>query len=302
MLKNKRFAMMLIFVGLAAIAAALVVVITRPASYSTDIPAGLDKAVSLSIFTREKVSLSDINADGEKLVYAPVTGRIDFYHCECIGEGHTLLGFREQGSKVEVFALCSLVGYGFRNGIFVDESGSSCVPMLITFEKTADGGYIYKDTQVSKDGGDFVPSVKKMFPSALAREAIDAQGSEEIVSDHQKQCDAYAQTYLKSIGRKAKISTFHAEDFAVLSDYGVSAEVSNELLRLHPDYGFYLGNFETVEPDGRHIWSVKWAGDDNGTGTVTYTRKNRDTGTVIEKFAYQVEGDTLTEVKPKKKK
>ena len=47
---------------------------------------------------------------------------------------------------------------------------------------------------------------------------------------------------------------------------------------------------------------MKWKGDDNGNGTVTYSKKNYDTGKTVSKYSYKVEGDNFTEVKAKKKK
>ena len=103
------------------------------------------------------------------------------------------------------------------------------------------------------------------------------------------------------LGREAKISSYLKENFQLLSNFGVSAEVENKLCELHPEYGFYVGTMEKLELDGRYVYSIQWNGDDNGNGTVTYTKTRFDTEKVVEKFAYKVEGEKLTEIKPKKK-
>ena len=300
MLNNKKTAFGFICIGFVAIIVAIFGSVFFRRTYSTDIPKALDEAVAYSAFVNQEVSLSDITIDGraQTYAYAPVT-RSNF---ECMGEGHLILGYLDKGKSVEVYALCSTIGYGFRNGMLVDNTGSFCIPTLIVFDKSENGQYIFREARETMDGGLFESSVRKMFPAELAEKAISAQGDNEISSQLHRQCDVYAAAYLKAIEREAKISSYHDESFAILRDYGVSADVSNALLKLRSEYDIYLGNFETLEADGRYVYSVKWDGDDNGTGTVTYTKTQYDTKKVVEKFAYKVEGDEYSLIKPKKKK
>jgi hypothetical protein len=300
MLKNKKFAIGFICVGLLAIVAALVVVIARPAAYSTEIPRELDDAVTACLFRRENVSLSDIEIDGKTEKYAALPVSRDGY--ECLGEGHTILGYRETKDGTEVYALCSVTGYGFRNGMLVDNYGYSCVPTLITFSRTEEGGYRFLTAREGEDGAYFASSVKKMFPAELAAKAIDAQGGGELFEAMQRQCDGYAEAYLRFIGREAKVSHYHDEDFETLSAFGVSDDVCNELLALRSEFGLYLGNFEELEEDGRFLYSVKWDGNENGVGTVTYTKTNLGTGKVVSQYRYSVDGERFKEIRPKKKK
>ncbi len=302
MLNNKKVAMGFICAGLAAIAAALVVVILRPSDYTTKIPEALDETVARSAFIRENVSLSDTTIDGKSYWYAAVTDPEMFIDSECIGEGHVILGYRKHSDSVDVYALCSLIGYGFRDGMLVDNMGSFCIPTLIQFDKTDNGEYIFKDAQEVMDGGEFVSSIKKMFPADLANKAISAQTDEGIRALLTKQCERYAAAYLKVLGRKATISSYQEQNFLILSNYGVSSDVENALCDLHPEYGFYVGSFEKLEADGRYVYSLKWDGDNNGNGTVTYTKSRYDTDEIIEKFDYRVKGDKFTEIKQKKKK
>ena len=302
MLNNKKTALGFICAGIVAIVAGIIVGITHPTEYSTHIPQALDEAVARSIFTYANVSPTDTTIDGKDYRYVAVTDTERFYNSECLGEGHIILGSREKGGTVEVYALCSLAGYGFRNGMLVDNSGSSCTPTLITFEKNDSGAYNYKKTQEAEDGGHFASSVRKMFPPALANKAISAQGNEEYTASLREQCDRYAEAYLKVLGRDAEISSYREQNFLMLSDYGVFSDVENVLCDLHPEYGFYLGSLEFLEADGRYVYSVKWDGDDNGNGTVTYTKTRYDNDKAVEKFAYKVEGERFTEIKPKKKK
>lgn len=299
---NQKIAACFIGVGIVAIIAALAVSIFHPAEYSTVIPKGLDEAVADSVFAYANVSPTDTTIDGQTYRYAIVTDREAFYNSECVGEGHIILGIKEKKDTVDVYALCSIAGYGFRDGMLVDNTGSSCIPTLIRFGRNDGGEYIYKETKEALDGADFAGSVRKMFPSGLAKEAISAQGDLKTASELQKQCDVYAEAYLKVLGRDAKVSSYNQENFLMLSHYGVSADVENALLELHPEYGFNLGSFELLEEDGRYVYTVKWDGDESGNGTVTYTKKRYDTNEVVEKFSYKVEGEKFSEIKPKKKK
>ena len=291
-----------ICVGMAAIIAAIVVsVVFRRPTFSTEIPKELDEAVGLSVFTVNGVSVSDIAIDGQTVHYAEIRDSELYADSECLGEGHVVLGYTDCGDRVEVYALCSNIGYGFRDGMFVDNSGSFCIPTLIKFDKAENGRYIFKEAKESMDGGEFVSSIKRMFPAALAKQAVSAQSDDEIQDRLHDQCDACAAAYLNAIGREAKISSYNEEDFKLLSDHGVSADVSNELLKLRPEFGLCLGNFERIESGVRYVYSVKWNGDDSGSGSVIYTKKEYDTGKVVKKYTYKVEGDSFEEVKPKKK-
>ena len=235
MLNNKKTALGFICAGIVAIIAGIIVGITHPKDYSTQIPQALDEAVVRSIFTYANVSPTDTTIDGKDYRYVAVTDTERFYNSECLGEGHIILGSREKGGTVEVYALCSLAGYGFRNGMLVDNSGSSCTPTLITFEKNDSGAYNYKKTQEAEDGGHFASSVRKMFPPALANKAISAQGNEEYTASLREQCDRYAEAYLKVLGRDAEISSYREQNFLMLSDYGVfSDEDCMELIYQFP--------------------------------------------------------------------
>ena len=305
MLNNKKTAVGFICIGIVAIVAALIVsvVFRLPQSnYSTDIPKELDEAVGLSIFAMNGVSASDMTIDGQTVHYAAVRDSKAFPSSECLGEGHIVYGYRESEKSVEVFALFSDIGYGFRDGMFVDEAGSFGIPVLIRFDRTDEGKYVFKEAQEAKDGSENKSSIKKMFPSEIAKKAISAQSDDDVKDSLRDQCDACAAAYLKAIGREAKIGSYSEEDYRILSDYGVSDVVSNELLGLRGEYDIYLGEFERIESGVRYVYSVKWKGDDNGNGTVTYSKKNYDTGKTVSKYSYKVEGDNFTEVKAKKKK
>lgn len=305
-LKNKKPAIGLIGVGIVAMAAVLAVVITRPVDYSTDIPKALDEAVARSIFTMNGVSVSDITVDGQTLHYAAVRDSERVMNYECLGEGHMIFGYKEKGDSVEVYALCSVSGYGFRDGILVDNTGY-CVPTLIRFEKDAEGHYRYKDRQEAKDGAEYKPSVYRMFPRRAADEVFafgidDAEKYNARGEKLQKQSDVYAAAYLRAIGREVEISSYYKENFPLLSDFGVSEEVSNALLELHGDYDLYVGRFEVLEYGKRYLYQKIWSDNKAGNGTVTFQKVEYDSGKIVERYIYVVEGDTFHQMKPKAQK
>ena len=295
-LKNKKPAIGLISVGMVAIVAALIVVITRPVNYSTDIPKELDEAVARSIFTMNGVSMSDITVDGQTLHYGAVRDSENMINSECLGEGHMILGYRDKGDSVDVYTLCSSVGYGLRNEMMVDESGYFCVATLIKFNRTEDGKYVFQEAQESKDGGLMIPSIKEMFPSALAKNAISAKGNDEISDSMQKQCDAYAAAYLKAIGREAEITSYHDQNFPILTDNGVSVAVSNALYKLHPEYSIYIGSFERLENGKRYVYSQWWSDNKIGPITVSFQKMEYDSGKIVEKYVYKVEDDKFERI------
>ena len=304
-LKNKKPAIGLIGVGIVAIIAALIVVITRPADYRTDVPKELDRAIAEQTFAYNRVSMSDLLCD-RQYFYAAVSNFVGRSNVECYGEGHKIYGVKESGNSVEVYAMCSAVGYGFRDGMLVDNAGYSCVPTLIRFEKDANGGYRFKDRQEARDGGEYRKSVYEMFPRRIAKQVLDAVSDAErhnaLAAELQAQCDVYAAAYLKAIGRDdATVSSYYKENFLLLSDFGVSEEVSNALLALHGDYDLYVGNFEVLEYGKRYVYWQIWSDNKIGPVTVTFQKTAYDSGEVVEEFVYVVEGDKFYQVKPEAK-
>ena len=309
-LKNKKPAIWVIAAALVVAAVAAAVLLTRPKSYTVDVPPELDNAIAASIFDDRKVSLSDFLMDDERYYYAAVSGLTERTDCECAGEGHLVLGMKESGHAVTVYALCSAAGYGFRDGNLVSNTGYSCVPTVITFAVDDDGHYRYQSRQEPEDGAYFRKSVEKMFPrSVLAQydKSMKTAGSHnEVAKQLSDQCDKYAEGYLKKIGREAKIGDYADFDFKILSDYGVSDQVCNALYELHTEdgiyignYGIYLGNFETIENGTRYVYAQIWNGDNRGNGIVTFMKYSYATGEEWEKVSFKVEGDTFAEIKSK---
>ena len=106
------------------------------------------------------------------------------------------------------------------------------------------------------------------------------------------------EAYLKYLGRDAKISSYYEENFKILTDYGVSVEVSNALTELHGEYSIYVGQFERLENGERFVYEQRWEqeGDTKGKGVVTFRKSRYDDGKIVEEIAYQVDGDRFERV------
>lgn len=309
MLNSKKFAAGFISVGIVAVIAAITVSVCFAKDYRTDVPKELDEAVALSTFTRLGVSMSDITINGEKRHYADVGENWTYndetpYQTECLGEGHVILGYREKASTVEVYAICEADEYCFQNGWLWEWSGYSCMPTLLIFEKDKDGRYLFKSAEEPSEDPLFGRPVSEFFPSDLVEVAVTASGDSEIGVSLSRQSLQYAEAYLVSIGRDGKLGVYCDEDQEItsLESAGVAEKVAAALYDLHPEYGVYTGTIEKREGGRRYVYTVNWNGDFHGNGIVTYTKTEYDSGRVIEKTSYKVEGDDFKLIKPKKKK
>ncbi|MBQ5544413.1 MAG: hypothetical protein IIU00_01950, partial [Clostridia bacterium] len=89
-----------------------------------------DLAVTQAIFATQGVTMTPFTIDGETRYVAAKDGE----SWECLGEGHKILGTKETDNGMDIYALCSAYGYGFRDGRLVDEYGFGKVPTLLQFE------------------------------------------------------------------------------------------------------------------------------------------------------------------------
>lgn len=306
---QKKFTAGLIGVGLVAVITALIVSVFFGKGYRTDVPKALDEAVALSTFTRLDVSMSDMMIDGEPRHYAAVDEHWKdngeaLYMTECLGEGHVILGYKQSGTTVEVYALCEADEYSFQNGMLVQWSGYSCVPTLIVFDRDKHGNYIFNSAKEASDGAKFASSTKKMFPGDLAEIAISASGDDEISTSLGQQSLKYAEAYLVSIGREDALWVNNGEEqeYMTLIGAGVAENVASELYDLHPEYGVFIGTIEKIEDGKRYVYATIWDGDLDGNGTVTFSKTAYESGKVVKKTSYKVKDDSYTLIKPKQKK
>lgn len=151
---------------------------------------------------------------------------------ECVGEGHIVLNTGEKEDGVKVYLLAMFGWYQFQDGNFVKLSGSGGIPTVITFDRQ-DGTYSLNDYKTAQDGSLYTPSIQELFPEKYWEICISP--SEDDMKALTEQEQGYAAAYLKKIGRKAEIGDYSDFEHTLLTDIGVSVEVSNMLAEQKDD-------------------------------------------------------------------
>ena len=210
---------------------------------------------------------------------------------ECCGEGHRILGTSIRGSQLKVYALTTFGYYGFQNDMFVKVSGSGVIPAVLTFENNG-GEYVFAGIEYPMDGAYYAESIKSMFPLRYRMQAMRSDSAQYDELSAQERL--YAEAYLKSIGREAEIGEFRDLNVVLLTDLGVSVEVSNKLgrdMRLC-QYPFWIGTDECLENGMRYVRALSY---DEAAGQIVFYTVEKDTGVVTECFVFDaVSGEQLS--------
>lgn len=224
----------------------------------------------------------------EAVSYAILHRNADAYMLgECSAEGHHILETEEAGDQVTVYVLAMFGYYGFEDGNFIKVSGSGAIPTVITFRKHPDGSYGLLDHQEAMDGGMYLESIKELFPERLQESCLHV--SETIMEDLRAQEHQYAADYLEAIGREAEIGEFGDYDHKILTDLGVSVEVSNQMAEYKElgAYPFWLGNREQIEDGVRYLYEKAYRMD---LEEIRYTKYVYGTEEIVEQHIF----DALT--------
>ena len=195
---------------------------------------------------------------------------------ECMAEGHITLGTKKTKDTQTVYLIASYGEYSFQNDNFVKESGSGAIPTKIVFNN--DGSVA--EYEEPRDGSDYIDSIKEMFPIRYLGKALSA---DDYYDDCLKQEHQYAQNYLNSISRSAKIGEYKDFEHKSFRDYGVSTEASNKLIddKRISDYLMGIGTCERLENGVRYIYRT-----DVVKNEVVYTKINYDTNEIIEQYFF----------------
>ena len=195
---------------------------------------------------------------------------------ECPAEGHIIFGTKEKGNAVTVYMIERFSSYGFVDGWFIEVGGHS-IPCVMMFEKK-DGQYIFMDAEYAQDGSNYTKSIKRMFPKIYEHRVHNLTKKEQESIDSQRK--AYAKAYLDSIGREAPIGTYRDINRVLLTEMGVSVEVSNKLLQLKVNYDTgTIGWREEIEDGVRYIYRTSYVQTEN---KIVYTKEIYDTSEVVE--------------------
>ena len=244
--------------------------------------------VAVCFLTNPKSDLKDSNPELDAAVsqaILEINSSDNLYNTECVAEGHIVFGVKEEGENVTVYLQEEFAGFGFKNGYFMEQTGS-VTPAVYTFIKT-DEGYILSDYDYPMDGEKFYDSIKEMFPSEYVYRAFNV--SEKDYADLWAQCVAYAEAYLIRIGRDAEVCDYSEVPHTMLTDVGVSVEVSNKIAENSSfnKYDSDIGNYEVLDGGIRYVYRTDY---DKDRGVIIYTTEVYKTGDIIEKI--EIDGQT----------
>ena len=213
---------------------------------------------------------------------------------ECVAEGHKILGQEEENGLLTVYVLTMYGEYAFENGRFIKDSGTGVIPAIIKFSGDERNGYVLEDMEWPRDGGYYLLSIREMFPESLQEACISV--TDEISEELSRQEKAYAEKYLKEINRTAQTGEYADVEHKLLTDAGVSAQVSDQLDETAKgksmNYPYFIGNVEKIEDGVRYVYETK---TDEKAREIIYTKTEYDTGTIIEELRYDM--DTGAEIK-----
>lgn len=212
---------------------------------------------------------------------------------ECAAEGHKILKTEEKDGETIVYALTMYGEYEFHNGdCFVKASGSGVIPAVITYQNSesqtgGNRGWQLQSFDWPEDGSEYVKSIERMFPEELWETCISP--SEEVRKALEAQERDYAKAYLETLGREAEIGDYGDFTHTILTEAGVSVEVSNHLLDCTKELGSYpmwIGTLEKVEDGIRYIYEQKL---DLEKQRIYYNKIEAETGEVMETYEFDSE-------------
>lgn len=106
-------------------------------------------------------------------------------------EAYTALTVVEEGNTITAYLMVLYQNYSYRDGVFSELSGSH-MPVAITFDKRAGGGYSMTEYWIPRDGSYYAPSIKEEFPANIYEDALDTQ---KYINAHKMSCYEQAIQY-----------------------------------------------------------------------------------------------------------
>lgn len=242
----------------------------------------------------EEAAVTDLDEAVGKAVLSHNADSYGALALECVAEGHILLGKEVKNAETTVYALTMYGEYGFENGGFIKGSGTGTIPTVIVFSHDEENGYVLEDFRYPMDGGYYISSIHELFPEKYWERCINRNEADDEELTRQER--VYAAGYLKQIGRDAGIGEYPNGDYPLLTDEGVSVEVSNHMGELEKLYGYpyWTGNLEKLEGGVRYLYEMDL---DKDKGEIIYTKRVYDTGEVTERFRFDMKtGEEIKQV------
>ncbi len=213
---------------------------------------------------------------------------------ECMAEGHLILTDKTENEKRVVSLFASYGEYGFENGNFVKISGSGAIPCRITFDEEGN----VEEYLEALDGAMYEESVKKMFDD----ETYAIYEGRSKSGDAYTLCSAgerlYARRYLSSIGREAEIGEYGDFSHELLTDLGVSVEVSNAMLSRKDEFSnyfpYFVGTAEHIIDGVRYVFETGYDDEKSEISYIQYEYGKEEP--VKGKIYDSVTGELLREI------
>lgn len=167
--------------------------------------------------------------------------------------------------------------YGFENGNFVKVSGSGIIPVVFTFTNS-ENGLVCTKMEDPEGGARYGDSIRRMFPSEYWDRVLSP--SDSVQQELKSQERAYAASYLKEIGRDAVIGNYGDFEHVLLTDVGVSVEVSNSINdKQFSNYPMWIGNREALENGIRYVYEMSYKEIEH---EITFKKYDYNTKTIVE--------------------
>jgi len=207
---------------------------------------------------------------------------------ECQGEGHIILDEVEVDGISTVYALMMYGEYEFQNvDYFVKTAGTGVIPVVLQYDIRLNSHTPLVSFEWPADGSGYNESIKQMFPEYLWDRVLSIQ--EEDRTKLEKMEREYARQYLEEMGRDAVVCDYRDFEHTLLTDLGVSVEVSNKMLvheKLMGPYPDWVGSTEKVEDGVRYMYSLFY---EEETNEIIYEKRVFETDETVEKFIYDAE-------------
>ena len=227
-----------------------------------------------SIFVADKDSL---DKKVSAAILAESQGR--YLDGETIGEGHIILGSKEENNEIIVYALTMYGEYGFQDNNFVKVSGSGVIPAVIRINDKNKESFS-SAIEWPKDGSGYIESIKEMFPEQYYDRVLSIKDEDRHVLEAME--EQYARNYLAQIGRQANIGDYGDFEHPLLTHLGVSVQVSNKLLeKNYSNYPMWVGNQEKIEDGITYVYQMDYDKDEK---QIVLSKYNYETKAVVEKI------------------
>lgn len=248
----------------------------------------------------KKVALSLIGEETEKEDVNEISEAILSHNArsylagECSAEGYIILADKTENGNRVVSILASYGEYGFLNGNFVKVSGSGAIPVRITFDEEGNVAEYLE----AEDGAGYTESVKKMFDEetyAIYEGKVKGGNTYTLCKEGEM---IYVRRYLSEIGREAEVGEYGDFSYELLTDLGVSVEVSNMMLSRKDEFSnyfpYFAGTAEHIIDGVRYVFETSY---DEEKSEISYIQYEYGKDEAVKGMIYSsATGELLREI------